>query len=138
MSPMVKRGFFEALRFGAPGGAALGFILGLSLLLDRGGGTIGAGILTCISLTLFGALVGLVVSFPALLAASAVARRLSGGRVSRARLLGCLTTLAATAAVTALVFTGAIYNASTVGIMAGIAVYGAVVAWLRVPKILGL
>jgi hypothetical protein len=47
-------------------------------------------------------------------------------------------TLLATAGVTAIVFAGALYPASTIGNMAGIALYGAVIAWFRVPHVVGL
>jgi hypothetical protein len=130
---VIKRTLKTALIFGGAGGAALGATLGIGLafgessdnMLQRAWGAVG--------ITLFGALVGIVASAPALIVAAFAGSR--AGRGARGRIVGTGATLLLTLGAEGLIFWGAIYNAWTIAIFGGAAVYGALVAWFRLPWI---
>ncbi len=109
----------EALKFGAPGGALLGFVLAL----------VGGGLVPSIFVTLIGALVGLLVAYPALIVGSIAADSFS-------RWAGALAAFILTLVAIGAVMYGGDWRSPWVALPIGVAAYAAVVTWFRIPRIL--
>ena len=113
---MVGRAFLEALRFGATGGAAVGLLPSAGLFSE---GFVLAGL----TAVFYGALVGAGVAYLALVLAG------MGADASDQKWVGTLVAFCVTfTASFAMVWFWAL----------GVAAYAAVVAWFRLPRIVGL
>jgi hypothetical protein len=131
---VIKRIFKTALIFGGAGGGALGATLGIGLAFGESSENVLQRVWGAFGITLFGALVGVVAAVPALFVAALAGSR--AGRGDRGRIVGTASALLLTLAAEALIFWGAIYNGWTIAIFGGAAIYGSLVAWLRLPWIL--
>jgi len=123
----------EALNFGAPGGAALG--LGLALMPTGPGevNVFGEGYVPGAVVTLIGALIGVLFAYLSLIAGSVAADLVR-------RWVGALVAMLVTVAGLELWlswFSDRDWSSPWTALPIGIAFYAAVVAWFRIPKILG-
>jgi len=127
---MVARALVEALRFGAVGGGLLGLVVSLWPAGPDGVNALGGGFVPTLVVTLIGALIGILFAYPALIAGSIVADIIRPW-------VGPLVAFLMTLAGIELVFRYDDLSSPWVALPLGIATYAAVVAWFRIPRILG-
>jgi hypothetical protein len=130
---MVGRAFIEALKFGAPGGAVLG--LGLALMPTGPGevNVFSGGFFPGLIVTLIGSLIGVLFAYPSLIVGSIAAD------LAR-RWVGAFAALLVTVVGLELWFSWLSdrdWSSPWTALPLGIAAYAAVVAWFRIPRILG-